>query len=137
MLEMELTRLDRINQNDLDWPLPKTTHNAHCKDPLRATLRTRRISVSERPQSHDSLIFFCVFLFSFSYLLFSSPSCVRQQNNLQACNTRQPTHPNHSPFRPPFPFSFLLHLSSHSLGQHLPVLRHHHVATVHSLLISL
>jgi len=52
---------------------------------------------------------------SFSYLVFSSLTRVQQQNDLQACNTRRPMCPNHSP-----PFSFFLSLSSCSLGQCLP-----------------
>ncbi|KAN0109666.1 hypothetical protein V8E52_009103, partial [Russula decolorans] len=73
------------------------------------------------------------FSLSLYYLASSSSPRVRQQNDLQARNTRRPTRPNHSPFCHHclvLSFSSLLYLSSHSLEQHLPTRRHYHAAAV-------
>ena len=64
----------------------------------------------------------------------------RQQSSLQAHDTRRPTRPNHSPFRPhcPFPFIFpFFHvLVLLSLEQRYRHKSHYHAAAVRSLLFT-
>ncbi|KAN0120547.1 hypothetical protein V8E52_004374 [Russula decolorans] len=84
------------------------------------------------PWSRAWLIsFFALFLF-FSYLAFSSSPRIRQQDNLRVwtvfrLSTCDSYHTS------PFHFPFLLYLSLHSLGQHLPTPRHYHAAAICSL----
>ncbi|KAN0102340.1 hypothetical protein V8E52_012040 [Russula decolorans] len=68
-----------------------------------------------------------LFLF-FSYLAFSSSLRVRQQDDL-----RVPITVLSALTASPFHFPFLLYLSLHSLGQHLPTPRHYHAAAIRSL----
>ena len=85
-----------------------------CKDPLRATLRTRRVAASERPRSHDLLVH------SPAALSSSSPPGVQQHNDLRVQTQDDLRVPITllSALSAPFLYiTFLFQLSSYSLEQ--------------------
>ena len=105
----------------------------HCKDPLRATLRTRRVAASERPRSCDLLIILRLISFisrPHHRLVFDN------KTTFELANTRLSTRPNHTPLRLHCPLSLILPFFSSSRltlsNKHLLTQRRHHEAAVRS-----
>ena len=109
---------------------------ARCNDPLRATLRTRRVAASERTRSRDLLIILRSF---FSLFLISRPHhrlVFDNKTTFKLANTRRSTRSNHTPFRPHCPLSFIFPFFFSSRltlsNKHFLTQRRHHEAAVRS-----
>jgi hypothetical protein len=84
-------------------------------------------------RSHVLMLIVLFLSLSFSFLVSLASPRVRQQNDLQARNTRRPTRPNHSPFRSHCLVLSFLHLVSLSCQWTTladTYCRHYHAAAV-------